>query len=138
MHYLVYCCLHGTAPPYLTKSLHMTTKVTARCRLRSANTLLLLVQSTRRVTLGDRAFFCCCNKVVERPAYFCLNCCIFADFFGGNARHYYFNCHLGFLPSYCLPIRELFLDSSCRRCSSAAPFYNVKWPCNICFLIASL
>jgi len=43
-------CLHDTAPPYLTKSMHLTTDVDACRRFRSAST------STRRSTLGDRAF----------------------------------------------------------------------------------
>ena len=53
---LVYRCLQGTAPPYLAESLHRTIEVIARCRVRSANTSLLLVPSTRRATLGNRAY----------------------------------------------------------------------------------
>jgi len=36
--------------------LHRTTDVDGRCRLRSAATSTLLVPSTRRLSLGDRAF----------------------------------------------------------------------------------
>ena len=47
--------LYGTAPPYLAETLHLTTEVDARSRLRSASASTL-VPSTRRSTLGDRAF----------------------------------------------------------------------------------
>ena len=53
---LAYCCLYGTAPPYLAESLHLTTDVTDRCHLRSADSLTLLVSPTLRPSLGDRAF----------------------------------------------------------------------------------
>jgi len=53
---LVHRCLHDAAPPYLAESLHLTAGVTARRRLRSTATPTLLVPSTRRSTLGDRAF----------------------------------------------------------------------------------
>jgi len=53
---LTHRCLHGTAPPYIAETLQLTTEVDARCRLRSANTSTLIVPSTRRSTLGDRAF----------------------------------------------------------------------------------
>ena len=53
---LVHRCLHNKAPPYLAKSLHLTTEVDARCRLRSASTLTLTVPSTRGSTIADRAF----------------------------------------------------------------------------------
>ena len=54
---LAYCCLQGTAPPYLASGLHRTTKNSARRSLRSANTTSLLVSLTRRTTLVDCAFF---------------------------------------------------------------------------------
>ena len=47
---LAYRCLQGTAPPYLASGLHRTTE-------NSADTTSLLLPSTRRATLGDRAFF---------------------------------------------------------------------------------
>jgi len=53
---LAYRCLHGTAPAYLAESLHRTSDVDTRCRLRSADSAMLVVPSTRRSTLGDRAF----------------------------------------------------------------------------------
>ena len=53
---LVYRCLHGTAPTYLADSLHLAADVDAHRRLRSADTLMLIVPSTRRSTLGGRAF----------------------------------------------------------------------------------
>ena len=53
---LTHRCLHGTAPVYLAEVLYRTTDVEARRRLRSADSTLLLVPTTRRTTLGDRAF----------------------------------------------------------------------------------
>jgi len=53
---LAYRCLHGTAPAYLAESLHQTSDVDTRRRLRSADSAMLVVPSTRRSTLGDRAF----------------------------------------------------------------------------------
>jgi hypothetical protein len=53
---LAYRCLHGMAPTYLAESLHLVADVDARRRLRSADGLTLTVPSTRRSTLGDRAF----------------------------------------------------------------------------------
>jgi len=52
---LAYQYLHGTAPSYLAESLHLSTDVAARRRLRSAAPPTLLVLSSRRSTLGDRA-----------------------------------------------------------------------------------
>jgi len=53
---LVYGCLNGTAPSYLAETLHMTADLGSRRRLRSASTSTLVIPSTRRTTLGDRAF----------------------------------------------------------------------------------
>ena len=53
---LVFWCLHGLAPSYLSETLHLSTEVDARRRLRSASTSTLVVPSTRRYTLGDREF----------------------------------------------------------------------------------
>jgi len=53
---LVYRCLHGTAPAYLAESLHRTSNVDTRRHLRSADSAVLVVPSTRCSTLGDRAF----------------------------------------------------------------------------------
>ena len=53
---LAFQCLHGLAPSYLSQTFHLSTEVDARRRLRSASTSTLIVPSTRRSTLGDRAF----------------------------------------------------------------------------------
>jgi len=53
---LAYHCLHGTAPAYLSDSLRPTTEIVAHRCIRSADTMTLQVPSTRRATLGDRAF----------------------------------------------------------------------------------
>ena len=53
---LAYRCLHGTAPAYVAESLHRTSDVDTRRRLRSADSAMLVVPSHRRSTLGDRAF----------------------------------------------------------------------------------
>jgi len=52
------CCVfwHGTAPAYLSDSLRPTSEIVARRCFRSADTTTLQVPSTRRATLGDRAF----------------------------------------------------------------------------------
>jgi len=47
---------YGTAPPYLSDSLRPTSEIVALRCLRSADTTTLQVPSTRRATLGDRAF----------------------------------------------------------------------------------
>jgi len=51
-----YHCVHGTPPAYLSHSLRPTSEIVARRCLRSADTTTLQVPSTRRATLGDRAF----------------------------------------------------------------------------------
>ena len=53
---LAYRCRHGTAPAYLAETLLRTSNVDTRRRLRSADSAMLVVPSTRRSTLGDRAF----------------------------------------------------------------------------------
>jgi len=53
---LTYRCLHGTAPTYLSKSLHSVNDIYACRHLRSADTSTLLVPPTRRSTVGDRMF----------------------------------------------------------------------------------
>ena len=50
---LVYRCLEGIAPPYLSELLQWSTSVTARSRLLSASTVELVVPASRRSTLGD-------------------------------------------------------------------------------------
>ena len=51
-----YHCVHGTAPAYLTESLRLTSEIIARRCLHSVDSPTLLVPSTPRSTLGDRAF----------------------------------------------------------------------------------
>ena len=53
---LVYRCLHGLAPSYLSNSLHRVSNLESRRRLRSASTSALVVPLTRLSTVGDRAF----------------------------------------------------------------------------------
>ena len=53
---LTHRCLHGTAPPYLAETLQLTSGMSSRRHLRSAATPTLVVPSTRRSTVGDRAF----------------------------------------------------------------------------------
>ena len=53
---LAYHCVHGTAPAYLSDSLRPTSEIIGRRCLSSADTTTLQVPSTRRATLGDRAF----------------------------------------------------------------------------------
>jgi len=54
---LVFRCLHGTAPPYLANELCRVADIDARRRLRSATTSALVMPSSHRSTIGDRAFF---------------------------------------------------------------------------------
>jgi len=58
LYVLVFRCLNGMAPSYLTDSLRRAAAadVDGRRHLRLANTMSLVVPSTRRSTLGDRAF----------------------------------------------------------------------------------
>ena len=53
---LAYRCLRGTTPMYLAESLLQISDVDIWRRLRSADTAVLVVPSTRRSMLGDRAF----------------------------------------------------------------------------------
>jgi hypothetical protein len=53
---LVYKCLHGSAPHYLSGELRLSADVQGRSRLRSATSSQLVVRQTRRSTLGDRSF----------------------------------------------------------------------------------
>ena len=50
---LAYHCAHGTAPAYLSDSLWPTSEIVA---VFAVDTTTLQVPSTRRATLGDRAF----------------------------------------------------------------------------------
>jgi len=53
---LVYCCLHGTAPAYLSAFLLRVSNVSPWQRLHSATTSALVGCRTQRSTIGDRAF----------------------------------------------------------------------------------
>jgi len=53
---LVYKCLHGSAPVYLTDELCQVENGEARQRLRSSSSSSLIVSRTRLLTVGDRAF----------------------------------------------------------------------------------
>jgi hypothetical protein len=53
---LMFRCLHGTAPRYLSADFIRVADVPARRRLRSSTTNSLIVRQTRLVTVGDRAF----------------------------------------------------------------------------------
>jgi len=53
---LMFRCLHGTAPAYLAESFYRAADDESRRRLRSGASPALLVATTRRRTLGDRAF----------------------------------------------------------------------------------
>ena len=60
---LVYRYLHGTAPAYLSRELRRVADCESRQRLRSASTTALIVPSTRRSTIGDRAFPVAASRV---------------------------------------------------------------------------
>ena len=53
---LTYCCLHRTAPSYLTDSLRRSADTDGRRRLRSSVTNTLVVATTNRWTLYARVF----------------------------------------------------------------------------------
>ena len=53
---LVYKCLHGSAPAYLTDELCQEADVEARQRLCSSSSSSLIVSRTRLLTVSDRAF----------------------------------------------------------------------------------
>ena len=59
--HVICVCFHchgtsGTAPSYLAETLRSTADVGSRRRLRSASKSTLVILTTRRTTLGDRAF----------------------------------------------------------------------------------
>jgi len=63
--------------PYLADSLHRTSNVDIRRRLRSADSAMLVVPSTRHSTLGDRAFTCSgFGTCMEQPAVVCQECAV--------------------------------------------------------------
>jgi len=52
---LAYRCLHGTVPAYLAESLHWTSDVDTQRRLHSADSAMLVVPSSRRLTMTRRS-----------------------------------------------------------------------------------
>jgi hypothetical protein len=60
---LAFRCIHGCAPAYLADELCLAADIGARRRLRSADSSLLIVPSTRRSTIGDRAFPAAASRV---------------------------------------------------------------------------
>jgi len=53
---LVFRCLNGLAPSYLSRDLPRVSELVARRRLRSSSTSTFVVPPTRPSTAGDRAF----------------------------------------------------------------------------------
>ena len=53
---LAFKCQHSRAPPYLSDQLLQVAQMEPRQRLRSSSSPVLVVPSTRRSSLGDRAF----------------------------------------------------------------------------------
>jgi len=53
---LMYRCLNGPAPSYLAETICTVSSHSTRQRLRSADSSTVLIPSTYRSTLGDRAF----------------------------------------------------------------------------------
>ena len=53
---MMFRCLHNTAPRYLSVNFIRVADVSARRRLRSSTSNAIIVQRTRLVTVGDRAF----------------------------------------------------------------------------------
>jgi len=53
---LVFLCLNGRAPPYLSRDLLRVSDLAARQHLRSSSSSTLVVPPTRLSTAGDRAF----------------------------------------------------------------------------------
>ena len=60
---LVFKCVHGSAPPYLTDELSRPADSQARCRLRSASSHILVVRRTNLTTVGDRSFPVAASRV---------------------------------------------------------------------------
>ena len=121
---LVHRCLYNKAPPYLAETLHLTTEVDARRRLRSASTsTLITVPSTRRSTIGDRAFpvaaACAWNSLPSSVRTIVLSLNAFA------ARH-----------SHWFSARQLTCMSS--SCSHFVVKYVCSWPMILTIFISSI
>ena len=59
---LAYRCLHGSAPPYLAETLHLTFDIEACPRLRSGSTSTLSVPATRRSRRSWRPGVSCSGR----------------------------------------------------------------------------
>jgi hypothetical protein len=57
---LAYRCLHGSAPAYLAEYCISVRSVAGRSHLRSAAAGLLVIPSTKTITIGNRAFAVSC------------------------------------------------------------------------------
>ena len=64
---LVYQCLHGLAPAYMSSQLQSVKDLPSRQRLRSSSSHFLLVPTSRLSTVGDRAFPVAAARVWNRP-----------------------------------------------------------------------
>jgi len=53
---MVYRCLHGIGPEYLSEDFRLVSEIYSRQRLRSASSTDVVVPATRRSSLGDRTF----------------------------------------------------------------------------------
>jgi len=60
---LVYKCLHGSAPAYLTDELCQVADVEARQRLHSSSSSSLIISRTRLLTVSNRAFLVAAARV---------------------------------------------------------------------------
>ena len=60
---LVFHCLHGMASPYLANTLCRVADIDARRRLQFASASALITPSSRRSTVGDRAFFIAAPRI---------------------------------------------------------------------------
>ena len=60
---LTYCCLHGSAPEYLSRQLQQVPDVCMRQRLRSSSSTALVISRTVRATIGNRGFSAAATSV---------------------------------------------------------------------------
>ena len=67
---LVYRCLHGLAPGYLTDEFTGVSEIVSRRNLRSASTASLVVPRFQRKTLGGRAFPVAAAQAWNSPSHF--------------------------------------------------------------------
>jgi len=147
---LAYRCLYGTAPTYLAESLHRTSDVDTRRRLRSADSAMLVVPSTRRSTLGDHAFPVASARAWNSlPSIVCQECTV-ADDFPSRAEDCTFSvvvrqwlgdrdCTAQYNSNCCLPA-----TTDCRRfCCFVFLFFSfflfnfIRCPCNVFDVIVS-